>query len=879
MAQAPIHPIAAAAQHLAQANVSFIPTRADTSKGPAVAWKEFQSRKPTLADQTKWFGTENPRNYGVAVVTGRVSGNLEMTEIEGKISDRIPEITKAFVAAGERALWQRLMTSWVEQSPTGGMHWIYRLDGENVPGNTKIATNADGEVLAETRGEGGYFVAAPTDGTHHSTGQGWVALGLPAACTTLTATERETFHRILRETFHEGTETPKHPQTGNHTQGTRKTFPAAVEGQQAGVMNLGVKPGDEFETKTDWADILTPHGWSLHSTQADGTRFWVRPGKKPRDGHSASTGHADDRDRLYVFSSSVQEFDTDTPYTKFKAYSILNHGGDDTKAAKHLAANGFGTPTTLNISLDDMLGTNTTGGQQWQQKDKSSTQYHNQNQQPISPSSAESTAPSPGTGTSQATSGQSDSKTAPSTSKKSNNLEIPAYTEFAFTQAFIAEHGKNIRYNTDRGRFYYWGGKRWVPQPDTGGIIKQHALAFAAQLPDEDDAALKRLKASMLSNRGVTAALNLLKVDPRVACTSDDFDTRPWELNTPAGIVDLRTGSVRAHDPAMMHSKITTVAPVASSEAPIWSRFLQTTFNADSALIGYMQRLLGYSATGAIREHVFAFAYGTGGNGKSVFYDACVDVLGDYATVMPAGFLMKKSYQEHSTELADLKGMRLVVGSEINQGEKFDEAKLKSLTGGDRIKARHMHQDFFTFTPTHHLHLMGNHLPQVEAGGDSIWRRMNQIPFVHTVPAEERNERLPEQLRTEEAGQILAWIIEGAKMYHQDGLQAPEAVRAATAAYAQSQDTVGEFLSQECTMYPGNEFYTASVKQFRMEYEAWCQGEGVSPLKGRSLTAALASHGVLVGRNAPRAGNGNDRVYGGVRLNSHEESLGNSPWQ
>ena len=190
-----------------------------------------------------------------------------------------------------------------------------------------------------------------------------------------------------------------------------------------------------------------------------------------------------------------------------------------------------------------------------------------------------------------------------------------------------------------------------------------------------------------------------------------------------------------------------------------------------------------------------------------------------------------------------------------------------------------MHQDFFTFTPTHHLHLMGNHLPQVEAGGDSIWRRMNQIPFVHTVPAEERNERLPEQLRTEEAGQILAWIIEGAKMYHQDGLQAPEAVRAATAAYAQSQDTVGEFLSQECTMYPGNEFYTASVKQFRMEYEAWCQGEGVSPLKGRSLTAALASHGVLVGRNAPRAGNGNDRVYGGVRLNSHEESLSNSPWQ
>ena len=211
--------------------------------------------------------------------------------------------------------------------------------------------------------------------------------------------------------------------------------------------------------------------------------------------------------------------------------------------------------------------------------------------------------------------------------------------------------------------------------------------------------------------------------------------------------------------PERMHTKQTAVAPAGTSST--WERFLATTFNHDAALTGYMQRLAGYSATGLQREHVFAFAYGTGGNGKSVYYDAITGALGDYAATLPAGFLMKKPFQEHATELARLNGKRFVVGSETNATDTLDEAKLKMLTGGDRITARFMNKDFFEFTPTHHLHLMGNHQPAVEDGGESVWRRMNLVPFVHTVPAEERDELLPEKLRADAAA-VLAWIIQGA---------------------------------------------------------------------------------------------------------------------
>lgn len=836
------------ALHLRNHRLSIIPTRPDGTKAPALPWKAYQTAPAPLAEINEWYKDGNPRNLGIAIVTGAASDRLEMTEIEGRAAADLPKIAATMTERGHARLWERLNAGWLELSPSGGFHWIYRLEqGAKVPGNTKLARNAAGEVLAETRGEGGYFIAAPTPGSHHKTGNPWQVLaGGPETTPTITETERAAFHKAITDTLDE---TPERPVTLFSTPKPTTTRPAAESPAEG-----GLKPGDDYEAKTDWADILTPHGWTLHSTLTSGERFWTRPGKHPRDGHSASTGHADDRDRLYVFSSSVPDFPVEEPITKFSAYSILNHGGDDTAAARALAAAGFGEKAPITVKLSDILPA--------------------RHAAPPTPPPATTEAPAVGEPAEVQTVREQAPETAATTAEEPTATSdgattITDWTELALIRAFTHLFNNHIRYNIDRGRFFHWTGTRWEEQPDTGGDTKLALLNFAAALkppatdegkPDKEAHALIRYARS---HRGSTALLGLLKVQPTIAVPASVFDTHLDELNTPAGIINLRTGELMPHAPTRMHTKQTTVAPAGTS--PTWERFLATTFNHDQALTGYMQRLAGYSATGLQREHVFAFAYGTGGNGKSVYYDALTGALGDYAATLPAGFLMRKPFQEHATELARLNGKRFVVGSETNATDTLDEAKLKMLTGGDRITARFMNKDFFEFTPTHHLHLMGNHQPAVEDGGESVWRRMNLVPFVHTVPAEERDELLPEKLRADAAA-VLAWIIQGAVAYFRDGLQPPEAVRAATEAYKSSQDTVGQFLAARCDFYPGNKHYTVAVTDLRQAYHIWCAEEGLEPVRGRAFASQLKVHGVLVGRDAPRATHGGGRVFGGLQL-------------
>lgn len=836
------------ALHLRNHHLSIIPTRPDGTKAPALPWKAYQTAPAPLAEINEWYKDGNRRNLGIAVVTGKASDRLEMTEIEGRAAADLPKIAATMTERGHAQLWERLNSGWLELSPSGGFHWIYRLEaGAKVPGNTKLARNTAGEVLAETRGEGGYFIAAPTPGSHHKTGNPWQVLaGGCETVPTITETERAAFHKAITDTLDETPEAP----VSLFSQTTRTNTPVAPVSASEG----GLKPGDDYEQKTDWADILTPHGWTLHSTLSSGERFWTRPGKHPRDGHSASTGHADDRDRLYVFSSSVPDFPVEEPITKFRAYSLLNHAGDDTAAARALAAAGFGEKAPITVKLADILPTRPAA--------------------PPTPPPApagEQAAGEPATAPVAEPAGEQ-APTAVATIEEptsSDGATITDWTELGLIRAFTHLFNNHIRYNIDRGRFYHWTGTRWEEQTDTGGDTKLALLNFAAALkppvtdegkPDKEAHALIRYARS---HRGSTALLGLLKVQPTIAVPASAFDTHHDELNTPTGIINLRTGELMPHAPTRMHTKQTAVAPAGTSAT--WERFLATTFNHDAALTGYMQRLAGYSATGLQREHVFAFAYGTGGNGKSVYYDALTGALGDYAATLPAGFLMKKPFSEHSTELARLNGKRFVVGSETNATDTLDEAKLKMLTGGDRITARFMNKDFFEFTPTHHLHLMGNHQPAVEDGGESVWRRMNLVPFVHTVPAEERDELLPEKLLADAAA-VLAWIIQGAVAYFRDGLQPPEAVRAATEAYKSSQDTVGQFLAAKCDLYPGNKHYTVAVTDLRQAYHIWCAEEGLEPVKGRALASQLKVHGVLVGRDAPPQPNSGARVYGGIRL-------------
>ena len=339
----------------------------------------------------------------------------------------------------------------------------------------------------------------------------------------------------------------------------------------------------------------------------------------------------------------------------------------------------------------------------------------------------------------------------------------------------------------------------------------------------------------------MNAMLTQAKAAPGMVLAAASLDADAYALCTPDGIVDLRTGLVRSPDPNKdFHSRSTTTGPRQMS-TPRWDRFLADTFGDDAEgveMIDFLHLLLGYSITGDVGAQVMPFLFGSGKNGKSVLLDVLMKLLGDYADAAPPGFLMARPYEGHPTDLAELHGRRVFVCSEVKPGDRFDEARVKHLTGGDRVKARRMRQDFFSFEPTHKLWLLGNHRPEVGTGGFAFWRRMRLIPFERVVPDHRKIDNLADILVTEEGPGILNWLVQGARRYlsGEKDLTGPERVRIATTAYADTEDHTGRFLSECCALDEGLRAEQASLFE---AYKAWCRHEGAPAVSSRAFAARV----------------------------------------
>lgn len=792
----------AAALDLHQAGYSVIPIRPDGTKAPAVAWKQYTQQAASPEQVDTWL---RDTTHDIAVIQGAVSGGAELTELEAAATPHLPEIITTLTEQGLGGLWQTLTTGWVESSPSGGLHLHYRL-AETVPGNTKIAADSDHRTLAETRGEGGYVIVAPSQ--HHPSGKAWTRLtGGPTTTPTITREQRDQLHAALRDVLH------REPEAA--TPAPRPT-PTPRNGDN-------VTPGDDFEARTTWDEILGPHGWTR--TRQDGSGWaWTRPGKNPREGISATTGKDPERDRLYVFSSST-EFTPDTPYTKFGAHALLNHSGDHTAAARQLAKDGYGTPNEPHMDLTGLPTTPT--------RTAATVAGNLATVTPLPAPNQRALAAAPG-----------------------STLQ---HSDDANALKLVDAHGQEIRYVTDRGRWITWNGHRWEWAPASGGHVREYAKKVARGLPEDNEKALTHKKRS-LSAVGTTAMILQAETDDRITIPLDDLDAHGHELNTPAGIVNLRTGQIDPPDPARLHTRSTAVSPDSARPTPRWDAFLADTFaGQDPDVLPFLQRLVGYSATGTVTHHVLPFLHGPGGNGKSVFLDVLRALLGDYAGSAPARFLMAGPTQ-HETEIARLSGLRFVVASEINQNDKFDEAKVKLLTGGDALTARFMRQDHFTFTPTHHLWLMGNHQPKVESGGESFWRRLRLVGFTNTVPDDKKIDNLAETLITEEGPGILAWVIQGAIDALASGINAPESVMAETAQYASEEDALSRFITDRCVIVDSPAAQTTTSALYA-DYTRWCAREGEKPLDARWLGRELRTkHGIQTGRTK------SSRYYQGILL-------------
>jgi putative DNA primase/helicase len=256
-------------------------------------------------------------------------------------------------------------------------------------------------------------------------------------------------------------------------------------------------------------------------------------------------------------------------------------------------------------------------------------------------------------------------------------------------------------------------------------------------------------------------------------------------------------------------------------------------------LIHFLQKAIGYSLTGNTQEQCFFILYGTGANGKSTLLDTLLALLGSYAKQAAPDVLLSKSIDRHPTELADLMGARLVTAIETGEGRRLAENLVKQMTGGDRIKARFMRQDFFEFSPTFKLFLATNHKPQIRGTDYAIWRRIRLIPFTVTIPEEERDPTLPEKLRVELPG-ILAWAVRGCLAWQHEGLKPPAEVAHATEAYRTEMDVLAAFLADCCVVHRNARVKASELYHI---YTQWCEDNGEHVENQRSFGMRLSERG------------------------------------
>lgn len=821
------------------AGFSVVPPRLDGSKAPLGEWKQFMHNRADHQQLGKWYN--GTRQTGVGLVCGKISGNLEMLELEGRAcdSESLDKIVDACEALGVIEIWNKLCSEYKETTPSGGIHFLYRVFEEDadVPGSTKIARRpATKEELAgnpldkiktlsETRGEGGYVIVAPSYGTIHPSGESWdMTSGHPGRVLYISWNDRCRLHEAIRIALDE--------------------MPAPVVTEprppQQPWGSTEIRPGDAFNEATNWSDLLLPLGWTLVYRKGD-KWHWRRPGKNT--GVSATTSET--TGRLWVFSSST-EFEPEQHYSKFEAYALLEHHGDYAAAASALAREGFGSRPdpfasgVLEVPVADP-----------QQPSPASVEDPLVDDSDVANAQTAQVMPCDAAGM---------PIYSPAIFKR-----MQRWNGLSLADAWVALHESALRYVGSDKTWMHFDGKIWN-RADKGReqLATQNMVArmvdYADKIPDEDikKNVQRELKRSTYSS-GIASIITNARSRAEIASSWDEFDYQRNLVTLENGVLDLDTFELKPHDHRNMLTKKINAKYDPQAKEGRFTRFMEEVL-PDQEVREYLQRVCGYALTGQADERVLVQLYGPSGTGKSQFTKAVFTVMGDFAKRASESAFQSRptSYKGPSEDLHNLMGSRFAMLPELDEGFRLNVSLIKSLTGGDSMTTRQLYGQEVTWRPEYTIFMITNHLPRVSAGEDAYWNRVKPILFDQVFvdsngEALQRDCRnLGEKMAAEEPEVILNWLLEGLKSYRERGLDAPQQVAQWRDNYRDDVDSVRQFINEapdEGRIELG-EGKTATVREMHRAYAAWCADNSIPALGMRKFNERMEMNGQLKHRRS-----------------------------
>jgi putative DNA primase/helicase len=419
----------------------------------------------------------------------------------------------------------------------------------------------------------------------------------------------------------------------------------------------------------------------------------------------------------------------------------------------------------------------------------------------------------------------------------------PYFTEDEIALRFSQSFAPSLRYIAAWGKWMLWDGKIWRKDDTLRAfdLVRRHCRVLSAEATDP------KVKMALTSARMVAGIEKLVRADRMQATTADQWDGNPWLLNTPGGVIDLKTGGLMPHKPSYQMTKTTAIAPDWEMLCPQWLAFLDKVTGNNLQLVGYLKRFFGYCLTGLTTEHAMAFLFGTGRNGKGVFLNTVSRILGDYAMTASPDTFTESGSGKHLTVLARLMGARLVVSQETEEGVPWAEARIKAVTGGDPITANFMRQDPFTYLPQFKLTVAGNHKPELKSVDEAIRGRFNLVPFTVTIPPSERDPGLSEKL-WQEAPAILAWLVEGCLDWQAVGLKPPSAVTIATNEYFESEDAITIWIRECCVIDNDKSALSSTLYN---SWSIWSVRQGQRPGSHKAFSRNLERLGYEKKREGP----------------------------